>query len=156
MQTVWSGSKRDLLKLWVVQYLRRPDDNRAHPTEALESSRCATRRSSIMSGTNLMDNRRPPETEKFRISDYLAASERELALSPNAPRTPSVPINTTRQGQMTDHLVGLLGDECSICHARAVVWDVGRDIVLCHACGAHGTEKAERRSVPIRVLSFRA
>jgi len=76
-----------------------------------------------------MDKRRPPETEKFRISDYLAASERELALSPHAPRTPSVPIDNTRQGQMTDpHFI-----RCT--HPRRR-WDFGRDIVVCEACGA--------------------
>jgi hypothetical protein len=37
---------------------------------------------------------------------------------------------------MTDHRFVPAGDECTICHAHAVSWDVGRDFVLCHACGA--------------------
>jgi hypothetical protein len=42
------------------------------------------------SGTNLMDKRRPPETDTFRIMDYVGhGTERELALSPHAPRDPS-------------------------------------------------------------------
>jgi uncharacterized Zn finger protein (UPF0148 family) len=42
----------------------------------------------------------------------------------------------------------MVGNECSVCHALAVFNDGARDIVFCEVCGAHGTEKAERRSVP--------
>jgi hypothetical protein len=34
-----------------------------------------------------------------------------------------------------------------VCHSLAVFNDGVRDIFFCEACGAHGTEKAERRSV---------
>jgi hypothetical protein len=89
-----------------------------------------------------MDKSRAPETDRFRISEYLGhATERELALSPHAPRDPSA-----TRGPMTDHRFEP-GDECSICHAPAVFWESGRDIVVCQACGAHGTQKAERRLV---------
>ncbi len=35
-----------------------------------------------------MDKSRPAETDKFRISDYLVATEKELALYPHAPPRP--------------------------------------------------------------------
>ena len=46
-----------------------------------------------------MGKSRPPETDTFRISDYLGhATERELALSPHAPRR-----NGENMGVRSDH-----------------------------------------------------
>jgi hypothetical protein len=95
-----------------------------------------------------MDKSRPQETDTFRISEYLGhATERELALSPHAPRDPSA-----TRGEQISVARFEPGDECSICHAHLVLWDMGRDFVWCHACGAQRIggvmQKAERRSVP--------